>query len=171
MKRFPGMAASLAIMGVLATGTAGTAVTEPRAQSEQPRQEGPAAAKPAAVTGRPRVVRDVLATAVLDREPTKAPSPIPPEVGRIYYFTEIVEVGPPMTLLHIWYWRNRYISAVLLKVKGSHFRTWSYKTIPRTWTGVWRVEARMPDGTILSSKTFLVETVEGTGDGGVGPRR
>ena len=159
--RLPSIAASLAITGVL-SGTVGIALPEPRAQSEQVVEEEPVAEKPAQPTGRPRVERDLLATAVIDREPTKAPFPVPPHVGRLYYFTEVVDAGLPTTILHIWYWRNRYISAVLLKVRGPRYRTWSYKTIPRTWTGEWRVEARTPDGKVLSSKTFIVESLEGT---------
>jgi hypothetical protein len=94
------------------------------------------------------------------------PSPVPAEVGRLYYFTEVVEAGRPTTVLHLWYWRNRNVSVVLLEVNGLRFRTWSYKTIPRAWTGEWRVEARTPDGTILSSRAFLIEPAEGTNDEG-----
>ncbi len=170
MRRLPGMTAYLAVMGVLATGAVGTAVMEPKAQPEQTGQEGTEAATRTVATGKPRVIRDVLATAVTDREPIKAPTPVPADVGRLYYFTEVVEVGPPIIILHIWYWRDRYISTVLLEVSGPRFRTWSYKTIPPTWTGRWRVEARTPDGTVLSSKTFVVETT-GRADGGrVNPR-
>ena len=164
MKPVCGMAACLAIMGVLVTGAAGAPLTNPKTQPERPRHEGPVADEP--VTATPRVVRDVLATAVLDREPVQVPSPVPAEVGRLYYFTEVVEAGRPTTVLHLWYWRNRNVSVVLLEVNGPRFRTWSYKTIPPAWTGEWRVEARTPDGTILSSKAFLVEPAEGTDDEG-----
>ena len=119
----------------------------------------------------PRVVRDVLATAVVEREPVQVSSPIPAEVGRLYYFTEIVEAGSATTVLHLWYWRNRSVSVVLLEVNGPRFRTWSYKTIPPAWTGEWRVEARTPDGTILSSKAFHVEPADRTGRVGTDPRR
>lgn len=153
-------------MALVLTGAAGTALTEPRAQPEI--MEGPTTDDPAPPTGKLRVERDLLATAVINREPTRAPSPIPPQVGRLYYFTEVVDAGKTTTILHIWYWQNRYISAVLLHVRGPRFRTWSYKTIPPTWTGEWRVEARTPDGTVLSSKTFVVE---GTPDGEIAPQR
>jgi hypothetical protein len=169
--RLSSLAASLAVVGVLSVGTVGIALTEPRTQPEQAGEAGSVAEKPVPPTARPRVERDLLATAVVNREPTKAPFPIPPQVGRLYYFTEVVDVGSPKTLLHIWYWRNRYITSVLLKVRGTRYRTWSYKTIPPTWTGEWRVEARTPDGKVLSSKTFIVETLKGTDEEGATPGR
>ncbi len=164
MKSVCGMAAYLAIMGMLATGAAGAPLTNPKTQPERPRHEGPVGDEP--VTATLRVVRDVLATTVADREPVQVPSPVPAEVGRLYYFTEVVEAGRPTTVLHLWYWRNRNVSVVLLEVNGPRFRTWSYKTIPPAWTGEWRVEARTPDGTILSSRAFLVEPAGGTNDEG-----
>ncbi|MFQ5990000.1 MAG: DUF2914 domain-containing protein [Candidatus Methylomirabilales bacterium] len=138
-------------------------MTNARAQSETPGHEAPARRKPTTATAKPRIIRDALATAVIDREPEQVVSPIPADVGRLYYFTEVVEAASPTTILHLWYWRNRNINVVILDVNGPRFRTWSYKTIPPTWTGDWRVEARTPDGTILSSKAFRVEPTQGTG--------
>lgn len=146
-------------------------MTEVRARPEQFSHEGPVADKPATPMASPRAVRDVLATAVVEREPVQVSSPIPAEVGRLYYFTEIVEAGSATTLLHLWYWRNRNVSVVLLKVNGPRFRTWSYKTIPPTWTGEWRVEARTPDGTILSSKAFQVQASDSRDREEDNPRR
>ncbi|MFQ5801728.1 MAG: DUF2914 domain-containing protein [Candidatus Methylomirabilales bacterium] len=169
MKSVRGTVACLAIMGVLVTGAAGAPLTNPKTQPERPSHQEAVDGAPATAT--PRVVRDVLATAVVDREPVQVPPPIPAEVGRLYYFTEVVEAGSPRTILHLWYWRNRSVSVVLLEVNGPRFRTWSYKTIPPAWTGEWRVEARTPDGTILSSRTFRVELAEGTDDKGTDQRR
>ena len=99
MKSVCGMAACLAIMGVLVTGADGAPLTNLKTQPERPRHEGPVGGEPATAT--PRVVRDVLATAVVDREPVQVPSPVPAEVGRLYYFTEVVEVAWPTTILHL----------------------------------------------------------------------
>jgi hypothetical protein len=171
MKPVRGMTVYFTIVGVLAVGIPGASLTDLRAQPERPTHAGPVAGKPATAIGSLRVVRDVLATAVSDREPEQILPPIPAEVGRLYYFTEIVEAGSPTTVLHLWYWRNRNVSVVLLEVNGPHFRTWSYKTIPPAWTGEWRVEARTPDGTILSSKAFRVESADRTDPEGTDPRR
>ena len=140
------------------------------AQSEQPRQpvttqerqERPTLTKKAVLGANPRVVRGVLATDVINREPEETSSPIPVEIGRLYYFTEVVDVGPPMEMLHVWTWKDRNVSEIPLRVQGQRYRTWSYKTIPPTWTGEWRVEARTPNGAVLSSQSFQVEALTGS---------
>lgn len=129
---------------------------KPRAQIEPPRQREALPEKPTTRPATPRVIRDVLATAVIGREPREAPSPVPARIGRLYYFTEVVEAGAWTPLLHVWHWQNRKVGEVLLRVRGRRFRTWSNKVIPPSWTGEWRVEARTPEGTVLSSKTFVV---------------
>ena len=160
------MAVSLTILSVVVTAATGALSTHASAQSETSGHEESAKEQPAMETAKPRVVRDVLATAVIDREPEQILPPIPANVGRLYYFTEVMEAAPSTTILHLWYWRNRNVNVVLLEVNGPRFRTWSYKTVPPTWTGDWRVEARTPDGTILSSKAFRIEPGEGTGSQG-----
>lgn len=163
--------AYLAVISLLAIGTPGASLTDSRAQPEQVSRERPAAGNPVTPMAGPSAVRDVLATAVVEREPVPVSSPIPAEVGRLYYFTEIVDAGAATTVLHLWYWRNRNVSVVLLEVNGPRFRTWSYKTIPPAWTGEWRVEARTPDGTILSSKAFRVQAADSRGREEDNPRR
>jgi hypothetical protein len=171
MKPVRDLGASLAIVGLLAIGVVAAPVTDREVHGERPTPEGSRAGRPATVAAGPRVARDVLATAVVDREPVPVSFPISAEVGRLSYFTEIVEAGSATTVLHLWYWRNRNVSVVLLKANGPRFRTWSHKTIPPAWTGEWRVEARTPDGTILSSKTFRVEPADQMGRGETSPRR
>ena len=133
---------------------------ERMAQTDQPRQEKSEVAKPAVQPDDPRVTRAALATEVIDREPAETFSPISAEIGRLYYFTEVAEAGPPREILHVWTWQDRNVSEISLKVQGRRYRTWSYKTIPPTWTGEWRVEARTPEGAVLSSKSFRVEDTE-----------
>lgn len=131
-----------------------------RTVAAEVRKAGPGPTKAAVLGASPRVVRDVLATEVIDREPAEAVPPIPAEIGRLYYFTEVVEGGSLGEILHVWTWQDRDVSEIPLKIHGGRFRTWSYKTIPPTWTGEWRVEARTPDGTVLSSESFVVEAAE-----------
>jgi len=101
------------------------------------------------------VSRDVLAAAVVDREPTPAPSPVPADVGRLCYFTEVAAESPT-TVQHAWVWGNREMAVVTLQVSGPKFRTWSCKNIMPEWTGSWKVELRSSDGTVLASKEFTV---------------
>lgn len=144
---------------------------EAKAQSDEPAQDrrtvaaevkkpGPGATKAAVLGANPRVVRDVLAMEVIDREPAEVLPPIPAEIGRLYYFTEVLEGGSLGEILHVWTWQDRDVGEIPLRVGGGRFRTWSYKTIPPSWTGEWRVEARTPDGRVLSSESFVVEADE-----------
>jgi len=101
------------------------------------------------------VSRDVLAAAVVDKEPTPAPSPVPTDVGRLCYFTE-VSAQSPTTIQHAWIWGDREMAVVTLQVSGSRYRTWSCKNIMPEWTGSWKVEVRSADGMVLASKEFTV---------------
>lgn len=168
MKPPHGMAVHLAIVGALIISSSGIIFA---AQSQAPTQPAPgmgAAGEPAARTPelRLRIARDVLATAVTDREPAQAPQPVPADVRQLYYFTEVIEAGAPTTITHIWYWQGRQVAAIPLEVRGPRFRTWSSKTILPTWTGEWRVEAHGPDDSVLSSQSFTVETATGSPMGG-----
>jgi hypothetical protein len=45
---------------------------------------------------------------------------------------------------------------VELPVKGSPWRTYSYKTIPPEWSGSWEVKITGPDGNVIKDITFTV---------------
>jgi len=102
-----------------------------------------------------KVVRDVLATRIENRQPVEAAMPVPSGVGELFYFTEVQ--GGPGTIQHVWIWQGRTMATVSLEVRSSRFRTWSSKRIMREWTGQWKVEARGPGGAVLSSKEFEVK--------------
>lgn len=102
-----------------------------------------------------KIVRDVLASAVENREPVEATAPIQATVGQLFYFTEIE--GGPGTIEHVWTWEGRTMATVTLDVRTPRFRTWSSKRLQPEWTGQWRVEARTSDGNVLSFKEFVVE--------------
>jgi hypothetical protein len=102
-----------------------------------------------------KVVRDVLASAVTDRQPVEATIPISTGVEQIFYFTELE--GGPATIRHVWTWQGRTMATVTLEVKTPRFRTWSSKRIQPEWTGQWRVEAQTTDGMVLSSKDFTIQ--------------
>ncbi len=112
---------------------------------------GAVAAQMAAVS----VSRDVLAASIVDKEPTPAPSPVPADVGRLCYFTEVAAESPT-TVQHAWLWGDREMAVVTLQVSGPKYRTWSCKNIMPEWIGAWKVELRSSDGMVLASKTFSV---------------
>ncbi len=102
-----------------------------------------------------KVTRNVVATAVENRQPVEATAPIAADVGQLFYFTEVE--GGPATIQHVWIWQGRTMATVSLEVKSSRFRTWSSKRIQPDWKGQWRVEARTSDGAVLSFKDFEIE--------------
>lgn len=103
-----------------------------------------------------RVIRDVVTTGVIDRQPIDAATVFPPSVGALYYFTEIVGARTPTQITHAWYYDGQKIAEIPLGIETAHWRTWSRKRILPTWIGSWEVEAVDPDGNVLSSQTFDV---------------
>ncbi|HET6780581.1 MAG TPA: DUF2914 domain-containing protein [bacterium] len=102
-----------------------------------------------------RIMRDVLATGIENRQPVEANGQIKADVGQLFYFNDVQ--GGPGTIQHVWTWQGRTMATVSLEVKSARFRTWSSKRIQPEWTGKWRVESRSSDGTVLSFKEFEIE--------------
>jgi hypothetical protein len=100
------------------------------------------------------VVRDVVTTGIVNREPVDDTSGFPPSMEALYYFTEVRGAGTPTQITHIWYYQDRQMAEVPLSVDGPRWRTWSSKRILENWVGSWRVEAVDADGNVLSSQSF-----------------
>jgi hypothetical protein len=101
-----------------------------------------------------RIVRGVVTTGVINREPIDAATAFPPSVGALYYFTEVVGASTPTQINHIWYYDGQKIAEIPLPIASPRWRTWSRKQILQNWIGSWEVEAVDPDGHVLSSQTF-----------------
>lgn len=110
--------------------------------------------KPQPVRPQLRVIRDVLTTGVVNREPIDAASVFPPSVGTLYYFTEVVGASTPIQITHIWSYNGQRVAEISLLIEADHWRTWSRKQILQGWIGSWEVEAVDPDGHVLSSQRF-----------------
>jgi len=102
-----------------------------------------------------RIMRDVLATGIENRQPVEANGQISADVGQLFYFNDVQ--GGPGTIQHVWIWQGRTMATVSLEIKSARYRTWSSKRIQPEWTGKWRVESRSSDGTVLSFKEFEIE--------------
>ncbi len=112
--------------------------------------------KPAPERSELRVVRDMVTTGVVNREPIDAAAVFPPSVGVLYYFTEIGGARAPTQIIHNWYYDGRKVAEVALAIEAARWRTWSRKRIRPNWIGSWEVEAVDADGRVLSSQTFDV---------------
>jgi hypothetical protein len=84
------------------------------------------------------VNRSAIALDIVDREPRDTGTVFPPEVKRLYCFSEIGN-GEGETIEHRWYWNDAMLNSVSLGVTSNRHRTYSAKTIPATMTGEWQV--------------------------------
>ncbi|MFQ5988955.1 MAG: DUF2914 domain-containing protein [Candidatus Methylomirabilales bacterium] len=104
-----------------------------------------------------RIVRDVVTTQVIDREPVNDGLVFSASMGPVYYFTEVKGAHTSTYISHIWYYEGRQMAKVPLNIEGPRWRTWSSKQMLNEWSGSWRVEAVDADGNLLSSQTFEVQ--------------
>jgi len=95
-------------------------------------------------------------TAINERQPQDIASTFPPDVGRIYCFTKLSGADAPTTISHIWYFNDKEMARLDLKVNAKNWRTWSSKKIISQWTGSWRVDILSQNGQLLDSKEFTV---------------
>jgi hypothetical protein len=110
--------------------------TAPQPQGNQVQQTAqPSGQNSSEVT----ITRAVVCLNVNEREPEEPGNVFPPEVKRLYCFTEIKSSGEPLEIQHRWYWKDELLSAVPLSVKSARFRTYSAKSIPAYAAGDWRV--------------------------------
>lgn len=102
------------------------------------------------------VARDMVTTAIVDREPVNDGAAFSPAMGPVYYFTEVQGAHNHTHITHVWYYEGRQMAQIPLSVAGPRWRTWSSKQILQDWTGSWKVEAVDADGNVLSSQTFEI---------------
>lgn len=104
-----------------------------------------------------KVVRDLVTTNVVKREPVNDGMVFSARLGPVFYFTEVNGADTPTHIAHIWYYEGREMAKVPLSIEGPRWRTWSSKRMLEDWKGSWRVEAVDADGKLLSSQTFEVQ--------------
>jgi hypothetical protein len=110
------------------------------------------AAPPAGIT-----IEPVLCTGVEDHMPVGEADKFPADVDRVYLWTKITGVTDgEMTIHHVWLREGKEMADVPLPVKGSPWRTYSYKTIPPEWAGNWEVKITGPDGNVIKAVSFTV---------------
>jgi hypothetical protein len=103
------------------------------------------------------VSRAMIALDVVDREPKDTGSVFPPEVNRLYCFTEIKN-GAGEEIQHRWYWNDDLINTVPLGIRSDRHRTYSAKTIGRGMVGEWRVAiVRTTNEELLKTVHFQIK--------------
>jgi hypothetical protein len=126
------------------------AVAEPEPFEEEP--------------GPPVVVQFLICRDVDEkaREAIRQADEFPEDVGKLFCFTAIKSVMLRDTIFHVWYYNNRKINTVPIKIlRGKSFRVWSWKTISPQRTGKWHVSVVSSDGEELDRKEFRIIPVSG----------
>jgi hypothetical protein len=78
--------------------------------------------------------------------------------NRVYCITQIQGAKQPVTIEHRWYKDEVLILSVELPIKSLNWRTQSYKTIPSSMAGNWKVDVVLLLGEeVLASQNFKVK--------------
>lgn len=101
-------------------------------------------------------VEAVIARDVVDREPVDGGTVFPVDVERLFCWMRVQGAEPGTVIEHVWKFAG-YEWVVPLEIGGTHWRTFSNKTILPEWTGEWTVEIRDGTGNVLETVAFTVQ--------------
>jgi hypothetical protein len=125
-----------------------------------------AASKPTAEKAKPvasatedgvTVVSAVACRSVNGRSPVGEAESFPPDVGRVYLFTQVNSESPKTSIQHIWSYNGKKMAEVTLPINGSNWRTYSSKSIDPSMKGDWKVDVTTTKGTVLKSANFKIQ--------------
>jgi hypothetical protein len=77
------------------------------------------------------------------------------EGERVVFWTRVLGGRPGDIIHHVWLHEGTQVALAELTLGGSHWRTYSRRLLEAGLTGRWVVEARRPDGEILTRRSFL----------------
>jgi cytoskeletal protein RodZ len=104
-----------------------------------------------------KVLEAVACTGIKNRIPQESGESFGWSVERIIIWTRLQCEKPPTSIRHIYYFKGEKANDILLSVRSSHWRTWSYKTISsKRYIGPWRVDITSADGKLLQSIHFEI---------------
>jgi len=98
-----------------------------------------------------------LGTGVENREATGVDTTFSAGVGKIYCWTKITGATTESQIAHHWYFNDKEVAKVDMRVKYPSYRCWSIKTIYPQMKGKWRVEIEDSEGKLLRSISFTVK--------------
>lgn len=79
------------------------------------------------------------------------------DVGKVWVYSKFtMDKDVTSTIKHVYYYKDKLISTVELDVKGTSFRTNSYKTITKNMVGDWKVEITAENGEIYETLNFTI---------------
>ena len=96
--------------------------------------------------------------AIENSEPVGISTVFPDTIEKVFCYTVIKGAMDSTSISHIWYYEDEEIAEVELMIEASPWRTWSSKNMMEDWTGIWKVKVISPEGDVLKSKEFTIES-------------
>ncbi len=109
------------------------------------------------------ISRAQFTSAILDREPVDEVTSIDSDLRSVFFFTEFRNFEGT-SASHRWIYNGDVKFELSFKIRGSRWRVYSQKTLPKEWLGDWKVEIVSEDGTVLEAHD-LKHAVPGSGSG------
>lgn len=103
----------------------------------------------------PHILRALLTTAIVDREPADEIVSLDKNKDRIYFFTEIAGLKGKV-IKHRWEYQGKTMAEVNFNVGSPKWRCYSSKNILPDWTGIWTVSVVDDKGEVLAETYFEV---------------
>ena len=106
-----------------------------------------------------RVLKATICSAIKDKHPADSINTFPLSVDRVYVWSHVEAKQYPTTIMHTYYHEGEMINQVELPVRGSFWRTWSFKSIDKdNYQGHWRVDITTADsGKVLRRLYFEIK--------------
>lgn len=112
---------------------------------------------PSGAEGNTEILKAAVCADVKDRVPRGESDIFPWSMAKIYIWNLIKCGSPHASVRHIYYFKGKEISNVLLNIKSSLWRTWSCKTLlDKRFIGPWRVDITSEDGGLLQRLYFEI---------------
>ncbi|NOY73739.1 MAG: DUF2914 domain-containing protein [Gammaproteobacteria bacterium] len=106
-----------------------------------------------------QVPRAQFTSAIIDREPIDSVLMLKNDIGKIYYFSELVNLKGKQ-VIHRWEYKGKMMAEVKFTVTSNRWRAYSSKILSPQLTGEWSVV--VTDETGWPLKTSLFEYGEKT---------
>jgi cytoskeletal protein RodZ len=104
-----------------------------------------------------KIIEAAACSSVKDRTPQGPGDCFEWSMDRIFIWTRIQSETLPASIRHIYYFKGEKVSDILLNIRSSPWRTWSYKTLSnKRYIGPWRVDIASIDGKLLQSINFEI---------------
>ncbi|UCD82464.1 MAG: DUF2914 domain-containing protein [Desulfobacterales bacterium] len=103
------------------------------------------------------VVEAAACSELIGRSPKGCGESFGWSTDRVYIWNRIQCESPPSSIRHVYYFKGEKVNEIMLNVKSSNWRTWSYKTLSdELYIGPWRVDITTMDGKLLKTIEFEI---------------